>query len=349
MVIKTNITEMFGIKHPIFQAPMGPEITKKLAMKVSEAGGMGVIGHGAPWSFPGSSLKARMDMKKELEYVIEHTDKPFGFNLRTGRMQRDAKYLCSDIPKFIFNNPKLREQCVYAITSAGSPRLLPQSKNFQKLKSSSNIKHFHVAPALWLADKCIASGVDGLVVTGGEGGGHQSYEQISTLVLLQQVTQRYPDIPVIACGGFATGQGLASALAGGAGAIVMGTRFIACTDSTFPPAYKNLIPPANAEDTVLTSGLLGPVRLWKNEYTLHHGQFIDKVAKIAEEQAMSIKEMMDYMSHWRDASEENLHSRVLLIGQTIGLINSIESAKDIIESVVDEAEKRLKKANSYIS
>lgn len=340
---------MFGIKHPIFQAPMGPEITKNLCVKISDAGGMGVIGHGAPWTFIGSSQKAIKDMKKELEYVIEHTDKPFGFNLRTGRMQRDATILCREIPRFIMRNPKLKEQCVYAITSAGSSRLLPESKVYQKLRASSNIKHFHVAPALWLADKCVASGVDGLVVTGGEGGGHQSYEQISTLVLLQQVTEKYPDMPVIACGGFATGQGLAAALAGGAGAIVMGTRFIACTDSTFPESYKNLIPPANAEDTVLTSGLLGPIRLWKNEYTLHHGEVMDKMAKIAQEKAMSITDMMDYMKHWGNVTDENLQSRVLLIGQTIGLINSIETAKDIIESVVSEAEKRLKKANSYIS
>ncbi len=62
-----------------------------------------------------------------------------------------------------------------------------KSKAWHALKENgSQIKHFHVAPALWLADKCVATNVDGMVITGGEGGGHQSYEKISTLVLLQQ-------------------------------------------------------------------------------------------------------------------------------------------------------------------
>ena len=175
---------MFGIKHPIFSAAMGPFYTSDLCIAVSEAGGLGVLSH---TNMHGEdSSKAMM---KQMEKVIEHTDKPFGFNIRTGRLQIDAKILCQKIPRFILNNPKLREQCVYALTSAGSSKVI-KTKTWNKLKESgSNIKHFHVAPALWLADKCVASNVDGLVVTGGEGGGHQSYEGVSTLVLLQQVAE----------------------------------------------------------------------------------------------------------------------------------------------------------------
>ncbi|MFX1550491.1 MAG: nitronate monooxygenase, partial [Promethearchaeota archaeon] len=180
MGLKTNITEMFGIKHPIIAAPMGPFYTKELAVAVSEAGGLGVLSHTN--LFGKNSLE---EMKSDMEYVVEHTDKPFGFNIRTSRLQLDAPGLCRGISRFIMNNPKIKEQCVYAVTSAGSPKTLPKAKTYQKLKESgSNIKHFHVAPALWLADKCVASGVDGMVITGWEGGGHQSYEKISTLVLL---------------------------------------------------------------------------------------------------------------------------------------------------------------------
>ena len=118
--------------------------------------------------------------------VVEQTDKPFGFNIRTSRMQPDAALLVRNIPRFIMGNQKLREQCIYALTSAGSPRMLAESKSWLKLKeSSSQIMLFHVAPALWLADKCVAAGCDGVVATGTEGGGHQSYEKVSTLVLLQ--------------------------------------------------------------------------------------------------------------------------------------------------------------------
>lgn len=92
-------------------------------------------------------------------------------------------------------NPRIKEQCVYLITSAGSPRLI-YNKHFEKLKESgSNIKHFHVAPSLHLAQKLINSGIDGLVITGAEGGGHQSYENISTLVLLQKIRKSLPNVP----------------------------------------------------------------------------------------------------------------------------------------------------------
>ena len=134
MVLKTEITEMFGIKHPIFAAPMGPFHTKELTVAVSEAGGMGVLSH---TNLLGKdSLKV---MEADMKYVVEHTDKPFGFNIRTGRMQYDAKRLIRGVPKVIRDNQRIREQCVYALTSAGSPRLLPASNKFQELRKSTII------------------------------------------------------------------------------------------------------------------------------------------------------------------------------------------------------------------
>jgi len=180
MVIKTDITKMLGIRHPILSAPMGPFYTTKLAVAVSEAGGLGVLSHN---NLTGKNSVD--ELKKSMEYVVEHTNKNFGFNIRTARLQPDAIKLCRQIPRFIMNNPKIKEQCRYLITSAGSPRVM-FNKHFEKLKESgSNIKHFHVTPTFHFAEKCVNMGVDGLVVTGSEGGGHQSYENISTLVLIQ--------------------------------------------------------------------------------------------------------------------------------------------------------------------
>lgn len=349
MVLKTNITEMLGIKHPIIQAPMGGTGLVELALAVSEAGGMGVIGHDLPIGSEEMYANSRKVMKENILYIAEHTDNPFGINIRTTRVQRDAEKMCSEIPELIMSNPKLKEQCVYIVTSAGSSRMLPQSKSFQKLKESgSNIKHFHVAPALWLADKSVASNVDGLICTGSEGGGHQSYEKVSTLVLLQQVTEKYPDVPLIACGGFATGQGLAAALSMGAGAIVMGSRFIASKECEFPKAYKEVIPPATAEDTVVVSGMLGPIRLWKNKYSLEHDYF-DKTEKMAIEKTMTIEDMIEEASHYANVTNRNVHDKALLLGQSAGLVKSIDSVKDIIERIVSEAEKRLKKSSTYVA
>ncbi|MFX1427409.1 MAG: NAD(P)H-dependent flavin oxidoreductase, partial [Promethearchaeota archaeon] len=263
--------------------------------------------------------------------------------------------LCSEIPKFIMENQRIRDQCIYALTSAGSSKILPSSKTFQELKEKSEIKHFHVAPALWLADKCVASGVDGMVVTGGEGGGHQSYEKVSTLVLLQQVHAKYPDFPVIACGGFANGAGLAAALAMGAGGIAMGSRFIASEDAEFHDNYKNVVPPSKASDTILVTGALGPIRLWKNEYSLHHGLVEDKEAKIAEEEKLRsmsredyIKELISSSNAYLAAYRGDVNSGAVLLGQSIGVINSIESVSKIINDMVSEAETLLKNATGRI-
>jgi len=349
---------MFGIKHPIANAAMGPFRTTELAIAVSEAGGLGMISH-AHQSMDGREATAIVAMKKNLDYVVEHTDGIFGFNIRTSRLTPDCDEFISETSKHIMGNPQLREQCLYALTSAGSASRMPQNKDFQKLRERSQIKHFHVAPALWLADKCVTAGCDGLVVTGFEGGGHQSYEKVGGLVLLQQVQQKHPDIPKIACGGFATGDGLAAALALGAGGVAMGSRFIASKDSEFHENYKNVVPPAKAQDTIVRTGGLGTIRLWKNKFAMAKGLVKSKEEKIAEEKALgdhrtviSKEELAEELR--RDAIagfatyEGDVENGYVLLGQSIGVINQIESVSDIIETITKDAEKALKNATSYI-
>jgi enoyl-[acyl-carrier protein] reductase II len=340
-MIKTKITEMFGIKYPIVSAPMGPFYTTQLTVAVAEAGGLGTLSHATLLG-----KNSITDMKEQLDYVIEHTDKPFGVNVRTARVQTDHKIMLRKIPEWRKKNPKLREQLIYGLTSAGGSR---EASAIWK-KSAPDIKHFHVAPALWLVDKVVAAGCDGIVATGTEGGGHQSYEMISTLVLIQQVSHKYPDKPLIACGGFATPEGVAAGLAMGADAVAMGTRFIASTESEFHPNYKALIPPARAEDTMLTTGGFGPIRLLKNKYCLQHGEVISKEAKIAQEQAYDmeglIKDLHKYMIVYTDGDVEN---GAIPVGQTVGLIESIMNVDDIISGFTREAEKILKNLCSQIS
>ncbi|TFF97355.1 MAG: nitronate monooxygenase [Promethearchaeota archaeon] len=343
MVIQTKITEMFGIKHPVFSAPMGPFYTTDLTIAVSEAGGLGTLSH------TNLGGKSSIDvMKKNMETVVEHTDKPFGFNIRTSRMQMDARTLCRKIPDFIRKNQKIRNQCLYAVTSAGTAKMLPQSRSFQKLKEESDIKHFHVAPALWLADKCVEANVDGLVITGTEGGGHQSYEKVSTLVLLQQIEEKYPDVPVIACGGFATGEGLAAALSLGADAIAMGTRFIASKDCEFHDDYKGIIPPASALDTVLTTGVFGPIRLWTNRYAKTQDLVGSKEEKKEIEATLEMDDLEEINRKYELAYEGNIEDGAVLVGQTMGLIDGIRSVSDLMEEIVSDAEKYLKRANNLI-
>ncbi len=341
MVIKTNITEMLGIKHPILSAPMGPFYTTKLTVAVSEAGGLGVLSH--------ISLHGKVgidEMKKSMEYVVEHTDKPFGFNIRTARLQPDAIKFCRQLPKFIMENPKMKEQCVYLLTSAGSPRMI-YNKHFEKLKESgSNIKHFHVAPTLPLAEKLINSGIDGLVITGGEGGGHQSYDTVSTLVLLQQIKNKLPDIPIIASGGYATGEGLASALSMGVGAIAMGSRFISSKECDFHDNYKKAVVNSNATDTELKTGIFGPARVLRNKKAEGETLVASKEEKQAGETAMSKVERG--LADLEKTYEGNIDEGTVYLGQSIGLIDSIDSVSYIINSIVQDAESCLTTAYNSI-
>ncbi len=337
MVIKTDITEMLGIEHPIIAAPMGPFYTTKLTIAVSEAGGLGVLSHVT------LSEGVTLDqLKKSMKTVVEYTDKPFGLNIRTATLQPDAIKLCRQIPKFIINNPKIKEQCVYLITSAGSPKML-YNKYFMALKDTSNIKHFHVIPSLRLAKQVIKNGVDGIVATGHEGGGHQSYENTSTLILLQQIRQEFPDIPLIACGGYATGEGLASALAMGAGAIAMGTRLIASKECEFHENYKNEVKNATTSDIKLVTGVFGPAQVLKNNYAKQHETVANKSEKRSEETAMSV--IREGVLRLEKAYHGDVENGIILLGQSCGLVQEIESVSDIINSIVGTAEKCL--TNAY--
>lgn len=340
-MIKTRITEKFGIKYPIISAPMGPFYTTKLAIAVSEAGGLGVVSH--------ATLRGKnsvKDFKEQLDYVVEHTDKPFGINVRVARIQTDHKVLLRKIPQWRKENPKLREQLIYALTSAGGPRV---AGKMWKAKAP-DMYHFHVGPALWLVDKIVESGCDGIVATGTEGGGHQSYEEVTTLVLLQQVAQKYPDKLLIGCGGFATPEGVAAGLAMGADAIAMGTRFIACKESEFHQKYKDLIPPATARDTMLTTGGFGPIRLLKNKYCLEHGETMTKEDKISQELAYDMDTYLkDLIAYEIVYTKGDTVDGAVPVGQTCGLIDSILDVSDIVSGFTNKAEKMLKKLCSNIS
>ena len=337
-MIETNITKMFGLKYPIFSAPMGPFFTRDLALAVSEAGGLGVLSN---VNIVGTDPVE--EHKKSIEYMIEHTDKPFGLNILTSRNNRGVKEMITDIPKIIMDNPKMREQCVYFLTSAGSSKLLPSSKSFQELREKSEVKHFHVAPARWLAQKCVDAGVDGIVCTGTEGGGHQSYERVTTLVLLQQLNEAFPDLPKIACGGFATGEALAAALSLGAGAIAMGSRFIASKESEFHEKYKALVPPGTPQDTGLFTGAFGPIRLYRNAYALAHPAPASKEELVAYERSITLEQMEKDSIAYDLVYDGDVKNGAVLLGQSIGIIDSVDSVNDIIEKVMKGAEVAIRK------
>lgn len=339
-MIKTKMTEMFGLRYPIASAPMGPFFTTELATAVSEKGGLGVLSH-----VNLVEVNPVKEMAKAIEYVVEHTDKPFGLNIRTARLQIDAPAMMRRVPRMIRKNPKIREQLVYVLTSAGGPR---EAAKVFKQKAPS-VKHFHVGPTMRFVDKIVELGCDGVVCTGYEGGGHQSYEKVNTSVLLAEACAKYPDVPIIACGGFASGRGLAAALSYGAMGIAMGTRFIASNECEFHPNYKQLVVDKHDEDTVISPGYFAPIRLIENEYTREHGQALDRTEKIKHDQEVDqeaiVAELRAYESIYTHGDTE---SGAIPAGQTIGVIDELANVGDILAECEREAEQMLKRATSYI-
>lgn len=339
-MIKTRITEEFGIKYPIMSAPMGPFYTTELTIATSEAGGLGVLSH--------ATLRGKNsvpDYKAQIDHVIEHTDKPFGFNIRTARTQTDHKILLRMVKKWRRQDPRIREQMIYGLTSAGGAR--EARKIWEK---DPGIYHFHVAPVMFLVDKVVDVGCHGIVTTGTEGGGHQSYEKVSTMVLLQEVCKKYPEKFKVACGGIASPEGVAASLAMGADAVAMGTRFIACKESEFHPNYKALIPPATDRDTLLTTGGFGPIRLIKNKFCLEHGKVKSKEEKIAQEQSFSMDEWLEELYAYEIVyTKGDVENGAIPVGQSAGLIDEILGVDDILTNFTKQAEELLKMACSKVS
>ncbi|MGQ4874666.1 MAG: NAD(P)H-dependent flavin oxidoreductase [Promethearchaeia archaeon] len=339
-MIQTRLTEKFGIKYPIMSAPMGPFYTTELTIATSEAGGLGVLSH--------ATLQGKnsvLDMMEQINRVLEGTDKPFGINVRVARVQTDKKIMLRKLAQRRKKDPKFREQFVYLLTSAGGTR----EARAMMSKMALDLFHAHVTPAAFLAEKAVKNGIHALVATGTEGGGHQSYEMVTTLVLIQELIRTYPDIPIIGCGGIASPEGVAACIAMGCDAVAMGTRFIASNQSEFHPNYKALIPPAEDRDTILTTGGFGPIRLIKNKYALEHGKVMTKEEKIAQELAYNIDEYLaDLKKYELVYLEGDVENGAIPVGQSCGIIDSLMDVDDIITSFTKQAEELLKKAVSKI-
>jgi enoyl-[acyl-carrier protein] reductase II len=231
---------------------------------------------------------------------------PFGVNLPIRFLKDDAmlKFVCASGVKFV-------------TTSAGSP-----AKFIQPLKDAG-ITVYHAVPTVDAALKCVDAGIDGLVVEGSEGGGFKNPEDVSTLVLLQAIRAKV-DVPLIAAGGISDGRGMAAAFALGAEAIQMGTRFVSCAESPVHENYKNAI--VNSKETgtwVLNTKGTPCIRALKSERT----------AVIHEQGVMSFDDMKGIQNVYFGGDME---AAPALAGQSVGLIDAVKSAQQIIDDTVAE-------------
>jgi enoyl-[acyl-carrier protein] reductase II len=305
-MIRTRITDIFGIEYPIVQGGMIWVAGGKLAAAVSEAGGLGLVGAGSmePELFRGQIRKVR-----------EHTRNPFGVNIP---LQYRHSAECIEIA--------LEEEVKIIFTSAGSPK-----GSTPRFKSEGRIV-VHVAPNARLAAKCEAAGCDAVVVEGTEAGGHNSREEITTFCLLPQARDRV-QIPLIAAGGIADGRGLAAALALGADGVQVGTRFAATVESSASRAYKEAVVNAEENATRLLLKKLVPTRMIMND-------FARKVQE-AEARGADPGELLAMLGEGRARQgifEDDIGEGEIEAGQVSGLIREIVSAGEVIRRMVREYE-----------
>ena len=292
-----RVTQHLGTKYPIIQAPMGWIARSKLASSVSNAGGLGVI----------ETSSGEVDIcKEEIKKMSELTENPFGVNLPILFLQDDS------IVDFV-------AECgvKFVTTSAGSP-----AKYIDKLKGAG-LTVYHAVPSLVGALKAAEAGVDGLVVEGTEGGGFKSPEEVGLFVLIQAIRKKV-DLPIIAAGGIADGQGMAAAFSVGAEGIQMGTRFVSSQESPVHENWKKAILNGTESDTYVLNKTGSPcLRAIKTDYT----------KEIYEKGSMDMSVFKGVQDLYFGG---NLNAAPALTGQSMGLIDEIKSVETIINETVKE-------------
>ncbi len=303
MALRTRLTSLLGIEHPIIQGGMAWTATAELSAAVSNAGGIGVIGAG---HMPTDNLRIQIRNAKLL------TDKPFGVNLMLLTPHID------EIVQLV-----LDEHVPMVTTGAGSP-----GKYMAALKEAG-IKVIPIVPSVPLAKRMEAMGADAVIGEGMEAGGHIG--DLTTMVLIPQLADAV-SIPVIAAGGIADGRGMAAAFALGAVGVQVGTRFMCAKECTIHPDVKAEILRAKDRDTVVTGRSTGhPVRVIKNKLARQIME-LDRDNKAEEIEALGAGKLALAM---RDG---DVAMGSLMAGQVASMVCRIEPAADIVAEMMRDAQ-----------
>lgn len=307
--MQTKITELLGIKYPIFQGGMAWIAESTLAAAVSNAGGAGIIAGG---SAPVEYIREQIHRAKEL------TDKPFGINIMLMSPNAD------DLAQLVID-----EKIPFITTGAGNP-----GKYMEKWLEAG-IKVIPVVPSVALAKRMERSGAAAVIAEGTESGGHIG--ENTTMCLVPQVVDAV-NIPVIAAGGIADGRGIAASFMLGAEGVQVGTRFLACEECQIHPTYKELVIGAKDTDSIVTGRMTGhPCRNVKTKFAKKLQSF-EKDGGTPEE-----FEKITVGSLRKAVQDGNLEEGSFLCGAIAGMINEIKPAKDIIEEMFEQAEKLLER------
>jgi len=303
VALRTRLTTLLGIEHPIIQGGMAWTATAELSAAVSNAGGIGIIGAG---HMPTDLLREQIRAAKTL------TDKPFGVNLML---------LTPHIDELV--QLVLDEAVPVVTTGAGNP-----AKYMSALKEMG-IKVLTVVPSVALAKRMESIGADAVIGEGMEAGGHIG--DLTTFVLTPQLADAV-DVPVIAAGGIADGRGVAAAFALGAEGVQVGTRFMCATECTIHPSVKDAVLKAKDRDTVVTGYSTGhPVRVIKNKLS-REIEKLDRDNQPEQIEALGTGKLALAMRQ----GDTSMGS--LMAGQSAAMVCRIEPAAIIVQDLVSGAE-----------
>ena len=313
-MIKTKITEMFGIEHPIVQGGMHYVGFAEMAAAVSNAGGLGII--------TGLTQASPKDLANEIARCKDMTDKPIGVNLTFL-----PGFANPDYPGYI---QSIIDGGVKIVETAGrSP------EKFMPLLKDAGIKVIHKCTSVRHSLKAQKIGCDAASVDGFECGGHPGEDDIPNMILLPRADEEL-EIPFIASGGMGNGQQLVAALAMGAEGVNMGTRFIATKEAPVHQNVKEALVNASELDTEL---IMRPLR--NTERVLKN----DAVTRILEKEKslgdkIQIQDIFGEVAgkYPKIMQEGAMDEGAWSCGMVAGLIHDIPTCKELIERVVAEAE-----------
>jgi enoyl-[acyl-carrier protein] reductase II len=308
--VNNRILDLLGINYPILQGGMLWLADAELAASVSNAGALGTLSPYAGMREDGNPLD---NLRFQIHRIRELTGKPFAVNIPL------------DLPMSgLLINLLLEESVEIAVTAAGSPEL------FTELLHSSGIRVLHVVSSVSQAKFAQSCGADAVIAEGVEAGGRIGRDELPLFSLIPQVADAV-SIPVIAAGGIVDSRGMAAALALGANAVQLGTRFIATKECIAHPNYKKAILQASDTDTIVAGRKLVPARRLKSAFPL-------KLADM-ERSGLDADALQEFTGRGRVRKaqlEGDLETGDPFAGSSAGVIREILSVQEVVEAIVKE-------------
>ena len=323
--MKTAITEMFGIEHPIIQGGMHYVGFAEMAAAVSNAGGLGIIS--------ALTQKTPADLANEIARSRDMTDKPIGVNLTFLPVVNAPDY-----PGYV---KAIIEGGVKVVETAGNNpvQVLPILKEH-------GIKVIHKCTAVRHALKAQSIGCDAVSVDGFECGGHPGEDDIPNMILLPRAADEL-EIPFVSSGGQADGRSLVASLAMGASGMNMGTRFIATKEAPVHQNVKDAIVAASELDTRL---VMRPLR---NTERVMTNDAVEELLLIEKEKGSDLKfeDIVEQVAgvYPRIMMEGDMDAGAWSCGMVAGLINDIPTCQELIDRIMSEAEDILARMNRMAS